>query len=1528
MLVVTSLVASVVGVVPTVATATTAPSLAASSSTSSPAGPAASNMVSAAQASTRARASGKPVVATALTTATAQTVANPNGSLTLSESAVPTRVWQHGAWVNLDPTLHMGAGNTVAPIATSDPITLSGGGSGPLASLFSGGRGLSLTLPVTLPLPVLAGPSATYHDVIPGVDLTVTVQTSGAFSDVFTVRTPAAAQDPRLATLLSAKASVSTGMTVSADSAGNLVVADAGGHGIFTAPDPKAWDSATTATPAPGSAPGISSQSGPGIGANETQLAVTVNQDTITLVPPTSILSDPSADFPIYLDPTFSPNYGNTGWASPGAGFPNDNHWDSTVDPTPGITQIGNSGGPEREALSLFDFPIDLGTLGGAHIFSASFGITETHSWACLTAGHDQTVDLYAPADTLVSSNGTWNDWIPNLGASIGNQNFALGGSSACPAAGIPAFGVTLVISNDVAAGKGTQTLVMRANNGSDNFAFKEFQANTANLTVTYDKVPNTPSGLTTFPTTNCVGSALGDTAVALYAPESSPVNVPLTTTFNLYKTADGTRTNLLTPANGVSSDLYSGGSGQAAVAALPESFFKTQAGGAATSFSWLAQTTDGTLTSGWSNACSFTWDPTRPGPAVISPNPSPPNGTRTCATVGDTVDPTQQVGTNCSFTLTPPSGGAISGYSYQVDQAPPVTVSATGATTITVPLIRLVNTLTVNTLSAGGNFGAPATARFDGTTITPPAKDGDVTNDGTPDLIVPGGPGTALPPGLWLSRGSADGTVSPDAVDIGGNGLGINAGVNPTEWNGAQAITGDFCGFGAQDVVAYFPSGANAGGGDIACNDGSSDPLHLGPPTNLDSNSAPFVIGAGTFQDASGNNAIRIAGAGNATGTSHSFPDVFATINNQLFLFTSNSPNGYTNDVTPVSPQCSLNDCYELTGLNTPDGSQDWNAWTITTVQLGSSTAMYLWNAATGQLDLWTGLSLSGNGSTLSTTGTYLIATNWNTNVAGLVLRAADIKSNGIPDLWATNVVSGTTTAYIPASLANQPVIGTATTGLTAPTHGWQFQDIGGASGSALASTADDVGGLNLRGAASGVVWNKGDVYSPDALLNTGSDGTTPTSGVGRLWTTSAAVDLSSDFTVAVHVKPNKLGGIILAQNGANSSGLLLYPDVSGKWFFCLSTSDTVVAADMHYDCASGGQVQMGAWTWVAAAYKASTGTMTLYVNGVATAAATHTAVTGFGGSFEVGDQFLATANHYNYFSGQVADIQVWNTALAVPLVQGNSTASGAMPAGGTLGDVNGDGRPDILAIDSTGLLWLYPNTGGAGTATFGARIQVGEGWTGYTLDAVADLYHSGHAGILATAPDGTLHYYVSVGVNGIHTFTSDIVVNSGWTGYRIVGLTDIYGTGSLSILTVDPSGSLWLYPNTGGTGTSTFGARIQMGSGWLGDTLDIADINGDGKPDLLAVDAAGNLWCYPNISRTDTIGAPIFGNAVQMGTGWRPWQAVDTAAMVPGHGADIIAIDNNGILLDYSNAGGMNMQTYAKVTQVGAGWTGFRIN
>ncbi|QMU68286.1 LamG-like jellyroll fold domain-containing protein [Streptacidiphilus sp. P02-A3a] len=1160
-------------------------------------------------------------------------------------------------------------------MATTDTVVLSGGGRGPVAEMYTGGQGFSLRLPVTLPRPTLSGASARYADVLPGVDLTLTVLADGAVSDVFTVRTRVAAHNPHLPGLLDATVTTTRGLRLATDRTGDLSVADAHGHPLYTAPAPHAWDSTATALPGGATthtrnaalAPSDSSADAPAHGAHIATLAATTHATSaetgaIDLAAPTALLNAPGTVYPVYVDPTYSPTYGISGWSSPGSGVPSENYWNSTVDSvdTPLLSEVGNSSSVQDEAMSLFDFSVPYSALHGAKIYGVSFGITETYSWACPTSGHDQAVDLYAPAQVLTSSNANWNAWSGSLGSTVASDSFALGYNSSCPAGATPAFSssaLTTDITNDIANSTHTQTLALRADDHSDNYAFKKFDPTSAELVITFDKHPNAPSGLKTIPASSCAGSVLGDTSVTLYATQSTPTRSSLTTTFNLYKSSDSAKNNLLTSANGISSDTWTGASGQQAVLTLSESFFSKQAGGVATSFSFIAESTDTTLTSGWTaTACTFKWDPTRPGAPIVKTNASPPPGAKSCLTLDGTVGSIEPIGSTCGFTLSPLTTGGtstpISGYLYQTNQAAPIQLPATGSASITVPLTNLVNTLTVSALSAGGNIGSATTVWFDGAGLNPPANDGDLNLDGVPDLIVPGGTGTEFGHGLWMAAGTGNGGISTHPVNIGVTGLGTDYQGKPTDWDGAQAITGDFCGNGAQDVFAYFPTGANAGGGDVACNDGSAGPLH---GANLNSDTAPSVILPGALIDDNNDNVTDVVTAGNTSGEDTGLPDLLATgPDGNLYLYYSTTSNGYSN------PFSCVGTCDVLTGLRSPDGTS-WNNWTLATAQLSSGTAMYLWNRGTGALDLWTGLAVDNTGTTLTTTGQYTItdgvSTFWNKDAADpIVLRAADMTGSGVPDLWATDTMSGVTSSYMPSTLsASMPVPTSGGSKPPSADHAWSFEDIGAnISGTPITSTADSFGTLPLTGAA-GAVWNKGDTFSPDVLLNTDNDGVTPTTGgTGDLSTTANAVDLTNSFTVSAWVDPAAYSAAVLTQDGNADSGLSVAVQ-NGTWSFSLNTG---AGTAWTLDTITGGTAQLNTWAHLTATYNQGSGVMNLYVDNVFVASGRHAALSsGATGPFRIGDDFRA-GKHQDYFSGRVADVQTL-AGTAVPPTQVSGLAS-----------------------------------------------------------------------------------------------------------------------------------------------------------------------------------------------------------------------------------------------------------------------------
>ncbi|KOT96159.1 hypothetical protein ADK70_09705 [Streptomyces rimosus subsp. pseudoverticillatus] len=81
--------------------------------------------------------------------------------------------------------------------------------------------------------------------------------------------------------------------------------------------------------------------------------------------------------------------------------------------------------------------------------------------------------------------------------------------------------------------------------------------------------------------------------------------------------------------------------------------------------------------------------------------------------------------------------------------------------------------------------------------------------------------------------------------------------------------------------------------------------------------------------------------------------------------------------------------------------------------------------------------------------------------------------------------------------------------------------------------------------------------------------------------------------------------------------------------------------------------------------------------------------------------------------------------------------------------GDLTGDGKADIVARDSSGVLWLYKGTGDY-KAPFAPRVKIGAGWNAYNaLVSVGDVDLDGRADLLARDTDGKLWLYKGDGGN-----------------------------------------------------------------------------------------------------------------------------------------------------------------------------------
>ncbi|HEY2670768.1 MAG TPA: hypothetical protein VGJ07_10370 [Rugosimonospora sp.] len=647
--------------------------------------------------------------------------ANPSGTVTARSNVLPVRVRRGGSWAAIDPTLRRSADGSYAPAATWAPVVLSGGGTGALATLGTGTSGLTLTWPGRLPAPSISGATATYRDVLAGVDLVVTVTELGGVSEVLAVHDASAAANPRLSALTFGL--TTRGLTVSNDGNGNLNATDGKHQVAYSAPAATMWDSsgAATATAAGRTAagrtdsnltdsdltdsdPATSSAAGPGAGAHVGNVGVSVSGDSLTLRPDQSLLRGAGTRFPVYVDPTWNPNYANgseQGFDEIQQGCPSTSNYNSIKyagEPAVGLNSFSDCLGKER---SFFRVGIP-SAIWGTHVVGATVNTIETYSSSC---SYSATVQLWSTGG--ISASTTWNH-PPTMSGEVTSTSVG----PACSSAPTIGFNVTSK-AVDAAAGHWTSwTFGLIGNESSGNYR-KRFEHNPS-IQIEYNHIPGVPSspaamagstnvGCATATPYPWMGSTAGVTPPTIQAKVSDTDGGQVQGIFSYW--VDGTTTKYT-----LASTVTSGGT---AKVSLPSSFISGLTAGKVVD--WQAQATDGKDTSAWSGVCHFGVDlSSPPAPTVTSADSKYPST--------DTGNIGAAAGTQGSFKLAESDGTTATSFVYSLDTVPPTSnppasekIGATGgtATVPATPLAPGTHTLWSYALDQAGNESTLASYRF-----------------------------------------------------------------------------------------------------------------------------------------------------------------------------------------------------------------------------------------------------------------------------------------------------------------------------------------------------------------------------------------------------------------------------------------------------------------------------------------------------------------------------------------------------------------------------------------------------------------------------------------------------------------------------------------------------------------------------------------------------------------------------------------------------------------------------------------------
>ncbi|WP_157249931.1 LamG-like jellyroll fold domain-containing protein [Nonomuraea typhae] len=607
-----------------------------------------------------ARRTGQRVEIEAMRSETRQVFAQPDGTHVMELNVRPVRVRQAGQWAPVDTTLKQAADGTIAPVATAVGLTFSGGGSGPLARMSRGAKTLELGWPGALPTPTLNGGTATYPEVMPGVDLQVTADVDG-FSHVLVVKSRAAAAKlPDVSFPLA-----TTGLSMKSDKAGNLEAVDRDGGTVFTAATPTMWDS--------------SAHDG-----RQSIMAAELAGRTLRLKPDRAMLADPKTRYPVYLDPFFSAARG--AWTAVWKNWPDSNYLNSSD-----VARVGKISSTQTNRSF---FQMNTGaTIHGKQIIKATLRTYETWAYSCSA----RVVEAWAT--NPIGRATTWDNqpaWVRKLSS----VNVAKGWSASCAPGGVE-FDVTSQVADAAAKKWPNITVGLRAASESDVYAWKKFKNNPA-LVVEYNSIPGNPVAADVW--SDPGGACATGTARPTISTVTPKLWARLKDADNSVKgrfewwTADGV-TKIGEYVTGL------GGNNGAYYAVIPQGAYTD-----GSVIRWRARAEDGRATSAWSPWCEATVDSTAPGkePVVTSSDYAE----------GGWSDGVGRAGT---FTFAPNGVPDVVAYVYGLDTSPNVEVPGPAATVVLTPRHDGPNVLSVRSKDRAGQLGPIRSYVFNVKAGTPP---------------------------------------------------------------------------------------------------------------------------------------------------------------------------------------------------------------------------------------------------------------------------------------------------------------------------------------------------------------------------------------------------------------------------------------------------------------------------------------------------------------------------------------------------------------------------------------------------------------------------------------------------------------------------------------------------------------------------------------------------------------------------------------------------------------------------------------